>query len=87
MRHHLSTIQESLPIVLDLFSIEYHAEEIDTWLDTIIDSKPLLSEYVNLVLLRRKRDHSAQILERLVCWYLTSQNKVSSPSHLLETLV
>ena len=77
-------VQDSLPIALNLFSVESQAEELDAWLDRIIGSKSGLPEYVDLLLRRQKGDYSAQTMKSLVSWYLTSKNMVSCPSHCLE---
>jgi hypothetical protein len=79
-------MQESLPIVLNLFSVESHAEELDTWLDGIVDSESGLLEYVDLMMLRQKERRYSQHLEALASWYMTSKNKVRSSSHCLEFL-
>lgn len=79
-------MQESLPIALNLFSVESHAEELDAWLDGIIDSDSGLPEYVSLMMLRQKEDHYSQLLEALIAWYMTSKDKVRSSSHRLEFL-
>lgn len=77
-------VQESLPIVLNLFSVDYHAEELDTWLDRIIDSEFGLQEYIELMQRRQNEHLSVQILRCLVAWYSTSKNKVRSLSDYLE---
>lgn len=71
-------MKDSLPIVLDLFSIESSAEQLDDWLEKIIDSRSDLSGYVKLITRRQKGNLSAQILEVLVSWFLTSESKVGS---------
>jgi hypothetical protein len=71
-------VQDSLPIALNLFSIELQAEELDTWLNRIVSSKSGLFEYVDLMLRRHIGETSAQILKTLVSWYLVSKNEVSS---------
>jgi hypothetical protein len=68
--------QESLPIALNLFSIESHAEELDAWLDGIIDSDSGLHEYVSLMMLRQKEGYYSQLLQSVTAWYLTSKDKV-----------
>jgi hypothetical protein len=75
-------IQDSLPITVNLFSVELQAAELDTWLDQIVGSKSRLSEYVDLMLRRQKGQQSPQILKSLVSWYLTSK-EVSSLSTFL----
>jgi hypothetical protein len=77
-------VQDSLPISLNLFSVESHAAELDAWLDGIIDSKSGLLEYVDLMLLLQKEHFSAQILRTLVSWYITSKNKVRPSSRRLK---
>lgn len=79
-------VQESLPIVVNLFSIESVAEDLDAWLDGIIDSEFGLSEYVNLMMLRQKDHHFSQVLKALISWYMASKNKVRSSSHFLQFL-
>jgi hypothetical protein len=76
-------VQESLPIVVNLFSIESHAEEIDGWLDGIIDSEFGLLEYADLMMLRQNDHHFSLVLSALISWYLTSKNKVTSSFHCL----
>ena len=73
-------VQDSLPIALNLLSLELQAAELDTWLERIVSSKSSLTEYVDLMLRRQKGQLSPQILKSLVSWYLTSKNKVSSSS-------
>jgi hypothetical protein len=74
-------VQESLPIALNLFSIESHAEELDAWLDRIIDSEYELLEYVALRMLQQKDHQLSQVLNALISWYIVSKNHVSL--HLL----
>jgi hypothetical protein len=74
-------IQESLPIALNLFSVESYAEELDVWLDGIIDSEFGLPEYVALMILRQKDHQLSQVLKTLILWYTGSRNDVSL--HLL----
>jgi hypothetical protein len=74
-------VQDSLPIALNLFTLELQAAEIDAWLDSLIDSESGLSEYVALMLRRHPGEHSAQILKSLVSWYLASKNELSEPAH------
>ena len=74
-------VQESLPIALNLFSVESHAEELDAWLDGIIDSKSGLPEYVALMMILQKHHQLSQILKALIFWYIGSKNNVSL--HLL----
>jgi hypothetical protein len=76
-RKNMVEIQGLLPIALDLFSIESQAEEIDTWLNTVIDSEILLSEYVDLMAFRQNENYSFQVLEYIFSWYITFQTKVS----------
>jgi hypothetical protein len=68
--------QESLPIALNLFPIESLAEEIDTWLDGIIDSGSGLPEYMDLIMRRQEHDYYSQFLEGLCSWYMESKNMV-----------
>jgi hypothetical protein len=79
-------VQESLAIALNLFSIESHAEELDAWLDGILDSDSELLEYVSLMRRRQKEDHYSQLLQAVIAWYLTSKDKVWSSSHCLQFL-
>jgi len=79
-------IQESLPIALDLFSVESFAEELDAWLNKLIDSDSGLLEYVSLMMLRQKEDHYSQLLKAVITWYMTSKDKVRSSSHCLQFL-
>jgi hypothetical protein len=72
-------IQESLPIALNLFSVESYAEELDVWLDGIIDSEFGLPEYVALMILRQKDHQLSQVLKTLILWYTGSRNDVSLP--------
>ncbi|KAF4625216.1 hypothetical protein G7Y89_g12953 [Cudoniella acicularis] len=71
-------VQESLPIVVNLFSIESHAEDLDAWLDGIINSEFRLSEYVDLMMLRQKDHHFSQVLKALISWYMASKNKLDA---------
>jgi hypothetical protein len=75
-------VQDSLPITVNLFSVELQAEELDTWLDQIVGSKSRLSEYVDLMLRRQEGQQAPQILKSLVSWYRTSK-EVSSLSSFL----
>lgn len=75
-------VQESLPITLNLFSIESLAEEIETWLDDIIDSGPKLPEYIDLILLRPEHNEHSQYLKAIFSWYMASKNMVRSSSPL-----
>jgi len=70
-------VQESLPIVLSLFSIESQAEELDAWLNETIDSEFRLSEYVALVMLQQKDHDFSQALKALISWYIASKKNVS----------
>ena len=78
-------VQESLPIVLNVFSVESHAEELDVWLDGIIDSEFWLLEYVDLMMLRQKDAHLSHVLKAFVSWYMTSKDQVRSSSHCLQS--
>lgn len=69
-------VQDSLPIALDLFSIESTAETIDDWLDGIVDSPSDLSEYLNLMMERHKRNLSVEILQVVVSWFLETRSEV-----------
>jgi hypothetical protein len=76
-------VQDSLPIALDLFSIESTAETLDDWLDGIVDSPSDLSEYLNLMMERHKRNLSVEILQVVVSWFLETRSEVRfSPSPL-----
>jgi len=74
-------MRETLPITLNLFSIELLAEELDVWLDGIIDSESGLPEYVALIVLREKDHQLSQNLNALISWYIGSKNNASL--HLL----
>jgi hypothetical protein len=78
-------VQESLPIALNILSLELQAAELDTWLERIVSSKSSLTEYVDLMLRRQKGQQSPQILKLLVSWYLTPKNKVSSSSNWFQS--
>lgn len=80
------SVQESLPILLNVFSIESHAEELDVWLDVIIDSEIELFEYVDLMMLRQKDAHFSRVLKAWISWYMASKNQVRSSSHCLQFL-
>ena len=69
-------VQESLPLVLNMFSIESQAEELDIWLDGIIDSECGLYEYVALIRVQQKDNYSSQVLKALISWYMASKNDV-----------
>jgi hypothetical protein len=70
-------VQESLPIVLNLFSVQLHAEELGVWLDQIIDSDVGLNEYVDLMKRRKDEGLNVEVLRSIVEWYVTSKKKVS----------
>jgi hypothetical protein len=70
-------MQESLPIALNLFSVESHAEELDVWLDEILDSESGLPEYVAFMTLRQKDHQLSLVLKTLILWYIGSRNDVS----------
>ncbi|KAH8656008.1 hypothetical protein BGZ60DRAFT_146661 [Tricladium varicosporioides] len=70
-------VQGSLPIVLNLFSLDSHAEELDAWLDGIIDSELGLQEYIELMQRRQNEHLFIEVLRCLAAWYSTSKNKVS----------
>ena len=74
-------VQDSLPIALNLFSLESHAEELDIWLDGIIDSEFGLPEYVALMIHQEKDSHFSHALSALISWYMASEDQVrlSSP--------
>jgi hypothetical protein len=74
-------VQESLPIALNLFSLESHAEELDVWLDGILNSQFGLSEYVALMILRGKDSHFSHALEALTSWYMASKDRVRPSPH------
>jgi hypothetical protein len=74
-------MQESLPIALNLFSVESYAEELDVWLDGILDSESGLPEYVAFMIRRQKNHQLSQVLKTLILWYIGSRNDVSL--HLL----
>jgi len=76
-------VQESLPIALNLFSLESHAEELDLWLDGILNSESWLLEYVALMILREKDSHFSHVLKALISWYIASMDRVRSSSHFL----
>lgn len=71
-------VQKSLPIALNLFSVESHAEELDDWLDGIIDSESGFGEYITLMMLRQKDHKLSQVLKTLISWYMRSKNNVGS---------
>jgi hypothetical protein len=71
-------VQGSLPIALNLFSIESTAEILDAWLNGIINSRFDLLEYANFILERHKGNISANVLQSVVSWFLRARNKVSS---------
>jgi len=79
-------VQESLPITLNLFSIESVAEDIDTWLDGIIDSGSRFPEYMDLILLRQEHHEYSQFLKALFSWYMTSKDMVRTSSPLPSAL-
>ncbi|KAF8860621.1 hypothetical protein BDZ45DRAFT_724367 [Acephala macrosclerotiorum] len=70
-------VQESLPIALNLFCLQSHAEELDVRLDQIIDSESGLEEYVDLMQRRKDEGLNVEILRCIVEWYLTFKNKFS----------
>jgi len=74
-------VQESLPIALNLFSLESHAEDLDIWLDKIIDSEYWLPQYVALMIDQEKDSHFSHALSALISWYMASEDQVrlSSP--------
>ncbi|KAF4622682.1 hypothetical protein G7Y89_g14343 [Cudoniella acicularis] len=74
-------VQESLPIMLNIFPVESHAGDLDAWLDQIIDSESELQEYVELMQRRHKKHLSVDILRCLVAWYSISKNKLLQPAH------
>jgi hypothetical protein len=78
-------VQDSLPIAVNLFSIELQAADLDIWLDQILGSESRLSEYVDLMLRRQEGQQAPQILKSLVSWYLTSK-EVSSLSGFLQII-
>jgi len=69
-------VQDSLPIALDLFSIESTAESIDEWLNRIVDSHSHLSEYLDIMMERHKRSLSVEILQVVVSWFLETRSEV-----------
>ena len=71
-------VSHSLPIALNLFSVESTAETLDDWLDGILDSHSHLSEYVNLMMGRHTGSLSARILQEVVSWFLEPGNKVGT---------
>jgi hypothetical protein len=73
-------VQDSLPIALGLFSIESTAETLDDWLDRFVDSHSDLSDYVNIMMGRHKRNLSVEILQVVVSWFLETRSEVR-PSH------
>ncbi|KUJ17125.1 uncharacterized protein LY89DRAFT_718796 [Mollisia scopiformis] len=74
-------MQESLPIVVNLFEAESHAGDIDAWLETLIDSESGLREYVELVERKKKGDPAVKILRCIVQWYQASKNDISEGEH------
>ncbi|KAH7305088.1 hypothetical protein BKA65DRAFT_521097 [Rhexocercosporidium sp. MPI-PUGE-AT-0058] len=74
-------VQDSLPIALDLLSIESTAETLDDWLDGILDSRVDLLEYVNLMMERHKRNLSVEILQVVVSWFLETRSELSDSAH------
>jgi hypothetical protein len=64
--------EESLPVGLDVFSLESSAGDINLWLENLLNSREHLKDYVHLFLRRQKRSHSAQMIEVLIAWYLDS---------------
>lgn len=69
-------VQNSLSIALDLFSIESMAETLDDWLNGIVDSRSDLTEYLNLMMERHKRNLSVEILQVVVSWFLETRSEV-----------
>ncbi|KAH8748070.1 hypothetical protein BGZ57DRAFT_152342 [Hyaloscypha finlandica] len=70
-------VQESLPIALNLFSLESHAEDLDIWLDKIIDSEYWLPQYVALMIHQEKDSHFSHALSGLISWYMGSEDRLS----------
>lgn len=71
-------VNDSLPIALNLFSVESTAETLDVWLDGIVDSNSYLSEYMNLMMGRHTGNLSAKNLQEVVSWFLEPGNKVGT---------
>ena len=70
-------VKDSLPIALNLLSLDLQAEDLDTWLERIARSESSLAEYVKLMQRRQKGHQPPQILNSIILWYLESKNKVS----------
>jgi hypothetical protein len=79
-------VQDSLPIALNLFLLESYAEELDIWLDEIINSEFGLPEYVALMIQQEKDSHFSHALSVLISWYIGSEDRVRLSSHFLRFL-
>jgi hypothetical protein len=66
-------VVNSLPIALNLFSRESTAEILNDWLDGIIDSPTELLLYANFMMNLHKRSLSAQVLQAVVSWFISSR--------------
>lgn len=76
-------VQESLPLILKLFSIESQAKELDMWLDGVIHSETMLSEYLAFMITRLYDSYISQGLIAMISWYVASKNKVRFPHVVL----
>ena len=76
-------VQESLPIALNLFSLESHAQDLDIWLDEIINSEFWLPDYVALMINQEKDSHCSHALSGLISWFMGSEARVRLSSHFL----
>lgn len=70
-------VEDSLPIALNLLSLDLQVEDLNTWLEGIVGCESSLTEYGELMQRRQKGQQSPQILRAVISWYLESKNKLS----------
>jgi hypothetical protein len=81
-------VVDSLPIAINLFSVESTAEDLNAWLDGIIDSPFELSEYAYFMLKLQRRSLSAQVLQAVVSWSTSRKAPLSASEHnILRTVL